>query len=1216
MLTPAFINLISFFYPVGNTPAVSLTQSISPDASADILLLGCGDVRNILFTNHVNHRKMDITCCDNQKAVIARNLLLLSLIIDYDDGHNDSLWNIYYDFYIDKKSLDLLRCQAKKLCELSATTDTWRQSKYGSMLSFCDSVSFANVKKMWELYSKERTGAEASRFKHQFESVLGEARAKQRGGYDCNFRSIIPSNASSTLEHLGILHRHYWIHGNSELNAEIRAAAKHPNPTFLAVSGAIVHYGLDPLSGFHLVTATVPTWSDAPIFDRINKLPQIEKVIATARLEFSSWIASYRKHSSGVNIRFFTGDAISLAHTLQHKRVTGSNTAHWYQDRVGFRPLVLDGPDYASSIAPLDFDVIDTSNLCDHLGSLILLSAASPLLRNQVSSVLYTELLVKNHKTYHEALNNMLCGNIPSLSVLLDLFPVEYWTNVSSSSSVIHERMFDVFLNRTREDGESEGGQMFLRSCWKRPLCMTPSAEPWPESTTIKFDEIELAELLYQVYIYMFRQENLEFNLSNVNIKALLASSQLWYSRASFVSFLRIVQTRVKCDWDQAMSYLLMLIENRSNAPMNMHYFQELLLWLHTMNVFSPDSMRNWYTTTMTREFSHSRITLLDEKWGDLRDWKNIPPVVCVTLKVPRSKLAVLTNMSRLEIGTPHVHCLVHAPGSLASAWMNISQACQFAFGDVSTSGKPFDDSFEVSIVEDEAGWDGTSPLIVVFCVPTFFLLLEPRDAIVAFGIHNSPNTARFVQKLGLSMKIYETSLENSNAVYVTRYGPHQTRFPITTGFARTVSEGPASAGANASLIASVEKQSGHIVSFTGRLDLTGDEYKSALKDGCEVHKSAVSPCEVAIRLGQTTPLILCFPIFVVEASQRVRIARKSSYIEVIAKVAGPSGWVEYPHYMYPIHLQRGKPVNWNVPYLDLRTCPIVDIKHRNKMGWLTHHLSLMMSARERNLRESGKDSCSVGETARLVFKESLYWLFHHFSGVQVRNRNMVFFKSEREGGSDIIIFPSSLRLDLADRVAILDCAVLPLDKTMLPELRPVLPILSTYGGAAVTINDAALQLWRRALPAYVERCRTWTHQKSCVFAKSNTIPLPIESRRLVLCTCGNGHFPPNFISGIPHWRELSKYAVRAAISPAYWAPFADDAYINKDIFHALSNAAGEPPRDACAFCRKKQKDGENLMNCGRCMKAKYCSRTCQRVHWLIHKQICKAGEVGGDKGT
>ena len=39
-----------YYYPVGNTAPVCLTQDVPPEVSPNILLLGCGDPRNILFT--------------------------------------------------------------------------------------------------------------------------------------------------------------------------------------------------------------------------------------------------------------------------------------------------------------------------------------------------------------------------------------------------------------------------------------------------------------------------------------------------------------------------------------------------------------------------------------------------------------------------------------------------------------------------------------------------------------------------------------------------------------------------------------------------------------------------------------------------------------------------------------------------------------------------------------------------------------------------------------------------------------------------------------------------------------------------------------------------------------------------------------------------------------------------------------------------------------
>jgi hypothetical protein len=40
----------NFFYPIGNTSAVVLTDTLAPEEPANLLLLGCGDPRNILFT--------------------------------------------------------------------------------------------------------------------------------------------------------------------------------------------------------------------------------------------------------------------------------------------------------------------------------------------------------------------------------------------------------------------------------------------------------------------------------------------------------------------------------------------------------------------------------------------------------------------------------------------------------------------------------------------------------------------------------------------------------------------------------------------------------------------------------------------------------------------------------------------------------------------------------------------------------------------------------------------------------------------------------------------------------------------------------------------------------------------------------------------------------------------------------------------------------------
>lgn len=57
----SFWPTLSFFYPVGNTSAICLTENLPPESKADVLLLACGDPRHILYTIYVNETN-PLTC--------------------------------------------------------------------------------------------------------------------------------------------------------------------------------------------------------------------------------------------------------------------------------------------------------------------------------------------------------------------------------------------------------------------------------------------------------------------------------------------------------------------------------------------------------------------------------------------------------------------------------------------------------------------------------------------------------------------------------------------------------------------------------------------------------------------------------------------------------------------------------------------------------------------------------------------------------------------------------------------------------------------------------------------------------------------------------------------------------------------------------------------------------------------------------------------------
>jgi hypothetical protein len=54
MATPVVVDIVTYFYPVGNTSAVHLTRNLPRGQTAQILLLGCGDIRNIVFTVYMD----------------------------------------------------------------------------------------------------------------------------------------------------------------------------------------------------------------------------------------------------------------------------------------------------------------------------------------------------------------------------------------------------------------------------------------------------------------------------------------------------------------------------------------------------------------------------------------------------------------------------------------------------------------------------------------------------------------------------------------------------------------------------------------------------------------------------------------------------------------------------------------------------------------------------------------------------------------------------------------------------------------------------------------------------------------------------------------------------------------------------------------------------------------------------------------------------------
>ncbi|KAJ4408010.1 hypothetical protein N0V85_004290 [Neurospora sp. IMI 360204] len=539
MLTPVGTGVLRYSYPMGDTPAVCLTQDIPPsfrvrararatkgedtkeekregeekegekkegeekeggekegekregeekeknqeddDGETDqedpinILLLGCGDLRKILFT--INHD--------------ARNILLLTLLIDMDSQKPlppslHDLFPIYYHLYLPPRLASFIASQARKLVDVSDSLQAWHESTYGGGLRFCDSYSLSRVREIWQCWAKfDGNEPTITDLKAKFEADLAATRdvkpdervdSTGHGLVYTAVRSAAPA-ADEDMRHLNILHQWFWRVGRISLTNAAMKESTQVNPMFVTPDAGRLrmHWGLDPLLGFPLAEAYTRTvdepegWGEAGVSSS-------QKVVALVMMKFAAWCQSFKDAwaEGSVVTRWFVGDAIAFGHTLQSLASGATRSPHWYRSRHSFRPLKLDGEDYqpdSSTPAPLAFMVIDTSNLIDDLGALNVLVATSPLLENNLAATIYTDMLTRYHRTYKEEADNLLCGPFSTVALLLGLFCVEHSTNTSPYPSQ------DAMTYQMMKNGSAKARDMppklyqpYERLRWKRPI--------------------------------------------------------------------------------------------------------------------------------------------------------------------------------------------------------------------------------------------------------------------------------------------------------------------------------------------------------------------------------------------------------------------------------------------------------------------------------------------------------------------------------------------------------------------------------------------------------------------------------------------------------------------------------------------------------------------------------------------------------------------------
>ncbi|UKZ76155.1 hypothetical protein TrVFT333_003851 [Trichoderma virens FT-333] len=821
MLTPTVAYRYRWLYAIGNTPATNLARSVPHGQDASLLSLGCGDLRNVLYTSYVQQG-------------LPRNLVLLTMILaDGEVISNEALWDIYYHMYLDEQTTELVASHVQTIIPMLESLDLFTRGPYGSVIRFCDEDTLHDVRhalqRILDAARKDDRDKQATRLSESLK--LSKKMTEEGSMILTGLRSAAPLALTSKFA-LPENFRHYWKTGITMIEGKT-AEILNPMVAGLLSDWELFHYGNDPLLSFHLATAFADLPENSPLKPGIND--EKYKVAAAARIQFFAWVDAFRSLKNNMCVRLVISDAFAFSHTLQHSDTADQVSANWYRRLWDSKVLCLDEASYGhGGSAPTKFDAIDTSNLSDHFEVLNILVSTSPLLKNEPWATLFTEQLLDNRRSGKESLDHVLHGPSSTVSLLLGLTPLHCWTNAKAESHVD-----EIFISAMVQTGGTTQSQFHVRLAWKRDDQLGGYGIERPK---IQMKAKDITEILFEMYLDMFTNE---MDSESRYFSGREATNYPRFHRGGFTALLKAIQARMKTDWDSVLGDLLRRIEEQRRAlPMVAKQAQGFRLQLSLSNLWSNDDKVDGTVATIPRH-------------GPLSGWNHLPPMVAITLLVPRNTIDLLYGEPHPLSPIPTFVGALKASrhySSLAET-LYVFDDVHIVFGRVTKTGDIASGDAIVSIEEDELCWLGESALVATFLVPTAVLVQEPMIDMVGLDLTMAtPSTAliRTRTVLGEST-VYETTLSNSTRVFITKLMPGTTAHKVTSSGVRPLKGDVTQVdnGGPMTLMAELPSDKKAIESLTAHMQISSERGQKLLQNKAPIELQQNDPFTINIVFGK-----------------------------------------------------------------------------------------------------------------------------------------------------------------------------------------------------------------------------------------------------------------------------------------------------------------------------------------------------------------------------
>ena len=1169
----------------------------------------------------------------------ARNLILFTILIDasLDPSHwyhsrPSILWNIFYHFIIDDADRKIIQQQCQKLVELANSATGWEASAYSAILRFVSHDTRTQVMSRLEcvaktsLLSKTETESSDARYRKQMttmrENRLGGTVILQTRG------QLGPFSLGYLLAWIDLT-RSFWKMGKlgSAAITKIRPNSKtFVNPLFAEISGPegewIVHYTTNPLEGFYL----------APVVDSFNAgvatSPQkateeklstelIDALVISARSQFSAWCSAFigKVKQGRCTIRLLCNDVLSTGFLFRQYIDDKPIPCLPYARHWSFSPLVVED----QSMSREGFDVIDSSNVADHLGLVNILIALSPLLSTKSTATLYTENLQKDSADDATLLERALMTDPVTFGCLLDIVPVAKLVGISLSSAVTP-------IEHGCMGGDELGHQADrIRLTFKKPDAGDMVAQSL-KSPTFSMTAEHLADILVDILFKMIWYEDIGHTMRLTSQKQMgQIFRQDYYSRASWVALVDVCTERFPIDVEELVARLLHTVENDTRSLLVSNFAQELYLLLGQHGIQTMEVMQ-YGPRDLPRSFGVPPMRPIGMDPDILGD-TNCPTSVYISLQVPILQLRRVMNIKESERGTPPIHISIRQAAG-AYQFDNSFASIHCSFGEVvAPRGSP--PSEACIIREENKGWRKSSNLIVTCRVPAWGMLVGPRNGIsVSLCVSTRLTTVNWSRKLGITNSLYSAQLNDESAVFINAKPP---RLLGLKPDLYAHNDLHAVARFLPAPDASLDSVTVHSIGIHRarelcyRIDLSDDrEVCSVLQTMAIVTVIDPTPCSVLVKMG-TWQKRIRFPMPVDIATHRLRVARKSKYIEVIISMVTDPKSGGYASAPFPIVTAGGLSAlrsPWDAPKVNCNQLSTLKIGTKAEMGWVARLLGSCLTAAEGLIARTPEFTAGQARTTPLHdVKQTIQIMtlarvgLHHQT-----SRRAQFFDFHSSGAPLWRLFVHDIYHDSNTHSIVLDAF-----------------LSSQYNRVArcpeviiVKISAEEQKLWMSLLPLLAERCRDYPHSGSCEYAEQNRDAAP--SAKIVLCSCGEGKSPPPNETGprAPEREWFFKHGTRLAISPLFPLSYIDplprhnikemkkqlekmklDEQKERNRPKARRRALegkenrpvqGTPSCDACGAAGSPE---AKLMKCGQCHLASYCSRDCQKKDWKSHKLVC-----------